>query len=376
MIVGGERVSWKTAAKILAIAAAGLAAAGSLFAWSGLYNVAASKDHLGVTTWLLEKVREQSIETQSMSLEAPPLDDDGMRRLGAAHFEGGCVPCHNRPGERISPVVNGMLPFPPDLDDIGVEREPEPIFWIVKHGLKYTGMPAWPSQLRDDEVWAVTAFLKTLPASRDSYPELAGIGRAGGAEQTSSMDMSASLTQCDRCHDGQALATNGDRIPRLAGQTEAYLLRSLREYAERLRPSGVMQPVADLLSEADMRKLAAHYAGLSPMSSAPQPAPDPQQLARGREINERGDRHRDVPACITCHAPERAAQFPRLSGQHAEYLMEQLRLWQRGGRDGTTHGRIMAPIAARMTEVQIIDVSLYLSTLPGPGSEDMAEAGP
>lgn len=374
--MGGETVSWKTVFRILAIAVVALAAAGSVFAWSGIYNVAASKDHLGVTTWLLEQVRDRSVEARAMSLEAPPLDDDGMRRLGAAHFEGGCVPCHNRPGERITAVINGMLPSPPDLAKIGTEREPEPIFWIVKHGFKYTGMPAWPSQLRDDEVWAVTAFLKTLPAPKKDYLELAGITRAGHPEKAGGMDMSASLAQCDRCHETQSLATNGDRIPRLAGQSEAYLFRSLKEYAERLRPSGVMQPVADLLTEADIRKLAAHYAALSPPASPVMADPDPQQLARGREINEHGDRSRDVPACISCHAVGKAAQFPLLSGQHAEYLMEQLCLWQRGGRDGTTHGRIMAPVATRMTDEQIIDVSLYLSTLPLAKPQDLAEAQP
>ncbi len=371
-------LSWRVIFKVLGTAAVAVTLLGLLFVLSGVYNVAASRDHLGVTTWLLEKARDRSIATYSMGIEPPPLDDDGMIRLGAAHYEGACAPCHNRPGGQINAIASRMLPSPPELTQTARERDAAEIFWIVKHGLKYTGMPAWPSELRDDEVWAVTAFVSQVPRSgKAAYADQAGITRLP-AEASGSTDMQAStvLAQCDRCHDGRGLATNGDRIPRLAGQTEAYLARSLREYAGRLRPSGVMQPVADGLGQEEIDTLARHYAGLQPQPNAVRVSRDPEQIRRGRELAERGDPQRDVPACMSCHLPGRNTAFPALAGQHAKYTAAQLRLWQRGGRDGTTHGRIMAPVARRMTEEQVIDVSAYYASLPAWSGGEAAEATP
>src|SRR5690606_25016642 len=85
------------------------------------------------------------------------------------------------------------------------------LFWIVKHGLKYTAMPAWPAQQRDDEVWAVTAFLVRLPElSPRAYRELAGMTRTGqavqdGAELATGSE-SVGLTECVRCHGDAGVA--------------------------------------------------------------------------------------------------------------------------------------------------------------------------
>lgn len=346
------------------VAAGGLMLTGALFVWSGIYNVAASTDHLSVTTWLFEKVREQSIATHSSWIEAPPLDDEGMIRLGASHYEGGCVSCHGRPGELINPIVSGMLPSPPDLTVTIARRSPEEIFWIVKHGLKYTGMPAWPDTKRDDEVWALTAFL-THPLERTGdYSGLAGLTRGAGDEGRDGLAGSRVFTRCARCHESEGIPTNGDRIPRLAGQPEAYLLRSLREYAQRTRTSGAMQPVAYLLEDGKMRDLAAYYSALAPVADKPSAAHDPEQLRRGEAIATRGIPEEKVPACLSCHSGRQSPHFPALAGQHADYIAEQLRLWQRGGRAGTAYGRIMATIARRLGEQQIEDVSAYLASRP------------
>nr|WP_246318953.1 c-type cytochrome [Peteryoungia desertarenae] len=366
-------------AKILLAALAAVACFAVILVWSGLYNVAASRDHLQVTTWMLERVREQSIATQAMGIEAPLLDDDGMVRLGAAHYEAGCVPCHNRPGNAINPIVEGMLPSPPKLTSALEERKPETIYWIVKHGLKYTGMPAWPDQTRDDEVWAVTAFLQTLQRPSDQqYLDLAGVRRISDDVRTEGFASFDRFTECGRCHDSGRLDTNGDRIPRLSGQSPEYLLRSLREYAGQDRPSGVMEPVAALLDEETMRALVARYARVEKSRSVTAPPSDAEQLERGRIIAQRGDPKRGVPACDSCHAAGRSPQFPRLAGQHADYLVGQLELWQRGGRTGTTYGRIMSHVASRLSADQISDVTSYYQSLPGDGAPDgaVARAGP
>src|SRR5690606_13729481 len=121
------------------------------------------------------------------------------------HFEGGCTPCHSRPGDTANAIVAAMLPPPPPLGPEVATMDAEEIFWIVKHGLKFTAMPAWPTQQRDDEVWAVTAFLVRLPElSPREYRELSGAVRAGD-EHKSATELAAatealSLTECVRCH--------------------------------------------------------------------------------------------------------------------------------------------------------------------------------
>ncbi|HXV30577.1 MAG TPA: c-type cytochrome, partial [Sinorhizobium sp.] len=297
-----------TIAKVLGIAAGSLMLAGAVFVLSGIYNVAASTDHLRVTTWILELLRERSIATRSFPIEAPPLDDHGMIRLGAAHFEGGCAPCHGRPGEGINPIAGGMQPAPTDLRDVAERRPPEEIFWIVRHGLKYTGMPAWPNTSRDDEVWTVTAFLARLPAAGE-YADLAGLAR-GARDSDEGMATRRALMRCDRCHDSESTDTNGDRIPRLAGLPEAYLLRSLGDYARRTRASGMMEPVADLLDESERRALAARYAALRPAARKASAPADREQLRRGEAIATRGIPEQQVPACMSCHSGRQSSQFP------------------------------------------------------------------
>ncbi|ASY66049.1 putative cytochrome c-552 (plasmid) [Sinorhizobium sojae CCBAU 05684] len=352
---------WTTIAKMLALAGAGVVVVAAVVVWSGAYNVAASRDHLRFTTWLFEVIRERSIAVRSYLVKAPALDDEGMVRLGAGHFEGGCVPCHSRPGEEINAIVSGMLPPPPDLRAVGEHRSPEEIFWIVKHGMKYTGMPAWPSLRRDDEIWAVTAFLARLPDAADHYAELSGLTRSTLGDAPGELASSRALTQCARCHENERNGTNGDRVPRLAGQNEAYLLRSLREFAEQVRPSGAMEPVAGLLDDDERRRLASYYSALGPAAKEKSAPTDAEQIRRGQSIALRGIPQQQVPACMSCHAGRQSPQFPLIAGQHADYIKTQLHLWQQGGRRGTAYGRIMAVVAEALEPAQIEDVAAYFA---------------
>jgi cytochrome c553 len=363
-----HRPAWqRLLAAVTLIAGLGVLAV-ALFIWSGVYPVGADREHLGITTWLLTQVRERSVATYSSTVEVRPVHDPDMARLGAAHFEGGCVPCHARPGEPVNAIVSGMLPPPPDLAAALAKREAlEEIFWIVMNGLKYTGMPAWPSQLRNDEVWAVTAFLDRLretgPAGMNAYPSMAGIDRLenpppGGRPAAEARQP---LTECRRCHDDSGLPTLSALVPNLAGQSETYLRRALHEYFGRRRPSGIMQPVAGALSSAGMERLAAYYAALPPPPGTAADAKAQERL-RGQDLARQGDPDRDVPPCLACHGDGRAPSFPSLAGQHASYLLSQLELWQRGGRASTAHGRIMAAIARRLTAGQMRDAAAFFSS--------------
>lgn len=352
---------------------------GALFVWSGIYNVAASSDHWAITTWILERVRVQSVGTwSSFVAEPPPLEDADLIRLGAAHFEGGCTPCHSRPGDPSNQIVVSMLPPPPPLARTVPHLQTKEVFWIVKHGLKFTAMPAWPSQPREDEVWAVTAFLARLPGlSRQQYRELSGAvrtvdGPRSDAELAESSE-SLALTECVRCHGDASMPPMSRLVPVLNGQPQVYLERALVEYAATTRPSGIMQPVADVLREDERRRIAAWYAGLE---SPRMPPPDaPGNVERGRELARRGDPDKGIPPCLACHSSRHPDSFPSLAGQNARYLVTQLGVFREGGRDSTVYGQIMAVVARRLSKGQAEDVALYFASLPPGNAPSYAEAG-
>jgi len=247
-------VGLKRLGVLLGILVMGGAAGAFLFAWSGLYNVAATSGHWPVTEWFLHFGMRNSVKTQSMSVgKPPPLDDIAMVRLGLGHYQGGCAPCHGAPGYKGSPITDKMLPRPPWLPESISVWTDEQLFWIVKHGIKYAGMPGWVAQSRDDEVWTMVAALRSLPdMTREEYQRLA-IGDAGGRGSAGE-----GLTVCARCH-GDDGAENG-HVPRLAGQRREYLEHALRSYAISERASGIMGPVAAELSEREISDLAAFYA--------------------------------------------------------------------------------------------------------------------
>ncbi len=354
--------------------------ASGLFVWSGLYNVAASSSHWEITNWILERIRVESVDTWSSFVgKPPPLDDAERIRLGAAHFEGGCTPCHSRPGARANAIAESMLPVPPPLSGSIDELDDEEIFWIVKHGLKFTAMPAWPSQSRDDEVWAVTAFLLRLPdlSSRD-YRELAGVVR-GGDEQVSGAGLAESgeavaLTECVRCHGDASLPPLSVFIPVLNGQPQVYLERALGEYAATSRPSGIMQPVASLLSPGESRRIAAWYAGLRPPPGRHERLAE--DVARGSRLAQAGDPENGIPPCLACHSAGHPDSFPSLAGQNAAYLGMQLDLFRSGTRDSTVYGQVMTAIARRLSTEQVESVARYFASLPPLNAPDRAVPPP
>ena len=161
--------------------AAGLALALFLLAWSGMYNVAASRGHWAFVEWFLAFGMRNSVELRAMAIRAPALDDPNLIKLGAAHFHGGCAFCHGAPGIPVSPIARQMLPSPPDLATSMRPWTDEELFWIVQHGIKYTGMPGWVALERADEIWAVVAFLKRMPLlNASSYARTCSRRRAAG----------------------------------------------------------------------------------------------------------------------------------------------------------------------------------------------------
>ena len=114
-------------------------------------------------------------------------------------------------------------------------------------------------------------------------------------------------------------------------------------------------------------KLAKHYSqhpGVSKDASIQSAAPD--QIERGKRLASSGAPEKGIPPCLACHAGKSAATFPKLDGQHAAYIVGQLRLWRRGLRDRTVQGAIMAAIAPRLTDEQVEDVAAYFESVTAP----------
>jgi cytochrome c553 len=349
-----------------------LALGGLLFAWSGLYNIGASTGHWAITRAFLELALHSSVRTHSIGVDSPPLDEPGLIQLGAAHFAGGCAPCHGAPGEQRNAVITSMVPEPPPLSEAVGKWETEELYWIVRNGIKYTGMPAWASQHRSDEVWSVVAFLLRLPEiSAEEYRALAGFGSSEDSEVPGEerATLSRALLSCARCH-GDADSPPASRyVPRLAGQSAPYLEAALYDYAAGSRFSGIMEPVASELDGESAARLAAYYAELSPTRSQASVAISAERIGRGHRIAETGLPKERVPPCLACHGPNANAVFPRLAGQPAPVLETQLQLWNRDDRGRSTTSAIMRPIARRLTEEQIQDVAAYFESLsPVQGS--------
>lgn len=352
---------------------------GLLLVATGRIPVAASAGHSAIAYWFLHSAMREAVQAQAADITAPPLDDPILVQRAAPHFDLNCAPCHGAPGVQGSLTVAGATPKPPSLAHKLGEWRARELFWIVKHGIKYTGMPAWPAQEREDEVWAMVAFLERLPQlSPDEYRRLAdGAAVAGRGDarlgDLSSGSASTDIEPCTRCHGRDGNGTGDGAFPRIAGQSEAYLFAALAAYAGGARHSGIMQVQARSLDRQQMRALARHYAAQSPRVGRPQHGPDAgQRLARGRRIAEQGLPERGVPACDSCHgaAPPRNPAFPLLDGQHADYLVQQLQLFRQQRRGGSPYAGLMSFIAERLDERAIRDVALWYATRPAGRLDD------
>lgn len=367
----------------LALGLAGFAVAGGLVAWAGLVNIAASSGHWALTNVALHWVMQNAVRSYALLEPTPPagLDDPARVRRAAGHFEAACVFCHGAP-ERAAPLLaSRMTPPPPPLTHVAEHWGERELFRIVRHGVKYTGMPAWIALGREDEVWDMVAFLKALPAMDDAAYRRAALGPQG-PEPTAD----TALAGCVRCH-GREGGSDGGAFPVLAGQSEAYLAASLAAFASGRRESGVMQFAVDGLEEAELARLAGYYAGLPGLSEAP-PASGANGegagtaaaeaarggTARGLDIITRGLPDEGVPACAGCHGPSSARNpaYPRLGGQEAFYLANQLRLMKAKARGGGPYQRVMQVIAERLPEEAIDAVA---AAYAGRSHEAAAAAG-
>lgn len=146
---------------VLVVLAIAVAAAAIL---SGAYDMAADVPHWKITSMLIGVARERSIENHAAHIRVPDdLDDPRRIAEGAAHYNEMCTGCHLAPGQSDSEMRQGLYPRPPDLARRGI-ADPREAFWVIKHGLKMTAMPAWGKTHDDEKIWDLVALLKVLPS--------------------------------------------------------------------------------------------------------------------------------------------------------------------------------------------------------------------
>jgi cytochrome c553 len=110
--------------------------------------------------------------------------------------------------------------------------------------------------------------------------------------------------------------------------------------------------------------LAAYYASLTPAFRQPARPSSADEIKLGRQLAEQGDRTLKIPACNSCHGRKGREDYPRLAGQSAQYIRQQLQVWRQGGRDKTPHGAMMAVVAKRMTEQQVTAAASFYASQP------------
>ncbi len=208
-----------------------------------------------------------------------------------------------------------------------------------------------------------------------ALPLLLAVGLAAGG--CSSLNRSRDLSNanvppattaqqvCSNCHgiDGNSI---NPTFPKLAQMPEPYLVEQLKAFRAHHRqdPPGYeyMWGITRSLTDAQIDGLAKYF---SSQTSKPNPNPSQLGVAEGKQIFDKGVPEKDIPACGTCHGAQGQGQatFPRLAGQHADYIEKQLMVFQRTD-ERMPEGAAMKDVAHSLTPEHIRDVARYVASLP------------
>ncbi len=352
-------VIWAVIAAIGAVTVVGL----------GLYNVSARQGHLPGVSWVLHTAYRSAVQLRAPSKEeVPDLSSASLIDLGRGHYENACFFCHAMPDQPQSQTALSMLPAPPHIVEAVSEWEPRHMFWIVKNGVKMSGMPAWPSEQRDDDVWAVVAFLNAVKQGADVVSDQRREPASPDQGDFKSQSTSIYRSDCARCHGRDGFANGNVHIPRLDTLSAAYIAATLQAYRSGARQSGIMQQAASQLDDARIAGLADNIAGLRPDAprSYETSGLDEELVARGGQIANGGDEKANIPSCASCHGPAKepkSDRFPPLAGQSAEFLFNQLALWRSGNRGGTDRAVLMHEAVPALSEDDTRALAQYYASL-------------
>lgn len=203
------------------------------------------------------------------------------------------------------------------------------------------------------------AAAETAPADAAQAPVVAVVAPVMAAKPDLVKGEATFTAVCAACH-GADGNSGTPAYPKLAQQHPEYLVKQLQEYKSGKRKNAIMQGFAATLSDADMKNVA--YWATS-KKAKPGFAKEKELVTMGERIYRGGIADRQVPACAGCHSPTGSgipAQYPRLSGQHAEYTAAQLTYFRDGIR---TNSLQMTQVAAKLNDKEIRAVSDYIAGL-------------
>jgi mono/diheme cytochrome c family protein len=209
---------------VLTLLVAGLlgVAGAAFFVRLGLYDISATTSHTGFVYSLLELTMRYSVQARSADIEPPPLREPARLALGAACYRQYCVQCHGAPGVAQDAIGKSLQPLPGPLVDAARRWRPQEVYWITRHGIKMSGMPAWELRLSEDELWAVTAFVDLLAElSPEDYAQRV---------QTASATCRAASAPCERAPDCRPSAS-ADMQPIQERSRDEHARLALRQYA-------------------------------------------------------------------------------------------------------------------------------------------------
>jgi mono/diheme cytochrome c family protein len=158
---------------VVAVTLAALAiSGGAVFIGSGVYDIGADDHHTKFALAVIERLRDRSIEARTRRVEVHTVSDAARIAAGAQRYAALCVTCHLAPGVTKSDLRPGLYPHPPNLAQEEKQGE-QRAFWIIKHGIKMSAMPAWGKTLDDAAIWDLVAFVRRLPEmSPETYAQL------------------------------------------------------------------------------------------------------------------------------------------------------------------------------------------------------------
>ncbi|HKI16015.1 MAG TPA: cytochrome c [Roseiarcus sp.] len=142
----------------------------AVFFFGGFYSVAENEDNPAIVDWALASIRGASVAGHAAETPPTSLDDSATVKAGArAYATIGCVNCHGGPpNANWAKWSEGLKPVPADLKVMAKERTASQLFWAIKNGIKFTGMPSFGlAGASDEQIWSIVAFIKKLPAMSD-----------------------------------------------------------------------------------------------------------------------------------------------------------------------------------------------------------------
>ncbi|GGB99587.1 c-type cytochrome [Pseudoduganella buxea] len=157
------RIALKSAAITLVVTGLTATATGFAVLEGGWYDITATRQHWQAVHSLLEQGMRKSVRFHARKVVEPAVGGTPAMLRGAALYQKNCEQCHGGPGVAQQPFAQSMQPVPGPLADAARRWRPRELYWITRHGIKMSGMPAWSVRMTENELWDVVSFLWRMP---------------------------------------------------------------------------------------------------------------------------------------------------------------------------------------------------------------------